>query len=66
MRATLIDQDRRKELLRRIRRNDRTAVTELADLYQEAGYATLAAACRRAETNEIAWGVLQEQARGWF
>lgn len=66
MRATLIDQDARAALMRRIRRGDRRAAAELADLYEAAGYRTLAAACRRAGTNEVAWGVLQEQARGWM
>jgi hypothetical protein len=66
MSVRTIDNDRRAALLRQVLRNDRGAVGELADLYEQAGYTHLAAATRQAGTNALAWDYLQQMARGYL
>lgn len=65
--ATLapIDQHQRRALLRRIVRGDRSAASDLADLYAAAGYHANAAAYRKALDNTESWNILWENAQTW-
>jgi hypothetical protein len=51
--------------MRRIAKGDRTAVVELADLYEATGYQTLALAVLRCASDDHAWEVLRENAQTW-
>lgn len=57
-----IDQAARTALLRRIARGDRAAVADLADLYDAAGYAPIAASWRKAVASDHLWAVARDNA----
>jgi len=63
MNVRRINQQQRRDLLVRISNGEREAVPQLANLYEQAGYPTLAKYIRQGEGSEAAWQSVLRMAR---